>query len=765
MTTSGGPALVTFSYDATNQSYTVSDGTRSRTFLASNIDPTQSSATLTTYKVTSGNTTDFLSITKPGTAAGQTRYVAAGFWQRQVNGTTATDGLFTAFSYGIITPDGTLPRTGMASFDVKLLGAKTFSTQISSLSGTGAINVDFKSGGLFTRGSFSETNNSTLVTAGPYGWQGSALLSSTTNRFDGSLTLDNFGTGKFFGSFFGPGGEEVGATFSTNPTSDIVTAGAIFGARGTTALNQNASLATSSQSAAFYSPISAAVKGTLSSTGILSGIATAAPAVSVYLPQFASELTVYNADGRISDIPSEKFGTTLQYMRSIVRIDRRTTLGFLDTFVYGFDTPAAGVPRTGTGSFDVQLAGGVAAAGSAYQTLRGTGSLSADFATGAITTIGGYSIFAIVPGTGVFASGATETGTWAGSAALASAANLFNGTFNMTGATNYSGTLSGKFFGPSAEEVGAAIQVTAANGNQAIGTLFGARGASIAPSQTPLANLTSTTLLQGSDGQYYVSGGGTNSGPFLDDNVDVTYDPVARSYIFKSTTTDRNFGFADQIDLAVNSADLVASASDAKFAVYHGANYDARIFKSGAANPQIALTYTSFADITRTTSRINSQTDSNHFIAFGGQTPNFQMPRTGTASYSGVVYGRGSDGSFARDALLSGTSKLDTNFGTGLYSMVLSLISTDKSSGASRTMGDFTYAGTAGSNCPGSCPTNAFLLTATGANLFNSFMNGKFFGPSAAEFGANFQLNIGVPGGGPSENSSFAGITVGKKGP
>ena len=42
-------------------------------------------------------------------------------------------------------------------------------------------------------------------------------------------------------------------------------------------------------------------------------------------------------------------------------------------------------------------------------------------------------------------------------------------------------------------------------------------------------------------------------------------------------------------------------------------------------------------------------------------------------------------------------------------------------------------------------------------------MNGLFFGPDAAEFGAAFRFDINSPTGQSSSSSTFAGVTVGKK--
>ena len=180
------------------------------------------------------------------------------------------------------------------------------------------------------------------------------------------------------------------------------------------------------------------------------------------------------------------------------------------------------------------------------------------------------------------------------------------------------------------------------------------------------------------------------------------------------------------------------------------------------ANPEIALTYTSFAEISSTETIRGYKTDVTRYVAFGGRTPEFQMPTTGTATYSGVVYGRGSYGRVSADATLSGTSNLSTDFATGATSLALNLTATDRASGTPYALGTVTYANSVG---PGGLTgyRNEFSLTAIGVGLYFSNARLQFNGPNAAEFAASFALNKSGNTGYYGDDWMFTGVAVGKK--
>jgi hypothetical protein len=764
-TQDAGATSFDISYNSGTDSYSVTDGSLSRTFGRTSIDPSQSNDRITTYKIVNGTTTDFLTLTTPGTGTGQTRYVGAGFWQRVTEDSSSVNGRFDAFAYGVQTPNSAVPRTGAASYDVQMLGASTFVTNVFALAGNGRLDVDFGSGGIYGKVNYTETNIQTGATNFGGVMTAAAMIDAASNSFTGSLSLSGGLDSELHGSFYGPGAEEVGAAFSSEGANAAIV-GAIWGARSSYPLNQSTSL-TQPENATFFTPLSASIKGTRDNAGRISAAAADAPIKAFYIDVGVPRL-VYRTSARIDQYlfagndPSYtdlSFGQ--QYLVAGLQWDGRSATGVADSYVYGQNTSTAAMPRTGSASFDLSLGGIVMPANATMQSLEGRGSLKADFATGAITALGGYTVHDFsstnLSGGG---SAVTGSGTWTGGATVS--ANGFAGTMTLDGSLTYMGTLKGGFFGPGAEEVGGIMQASSATGGQLIAELHGKRGDDISASQLGLLGLTSTTVLKGSEAQFnYIPDLSPPESTFGYSNIDVTYDPSANSYMIRNTTTGINFGNAIPANVTIAAADRSASESDAKFDVYHGANYDARIYRPGTGNPEIALTYTSFAQFDESGTVDGRTVDASHYVAFGARTPQFQVPTTGTATYSGVVYGRGKDGRFSSDAVLSGSSMLTANFGTGGITMSMDLTSTDRSSGASRALGTAMFS-TQNVVCSG-CGSPTFSLFATQPGQFTGSATGQFNGPNAAEFAANFLLQISSTTGQAGDSSSFVGVTLGKK--
>jgi hypothetical protein len=758
---SGTATTLRVSYDAASQSYALTDGSFSQTFSKVDIDPSQSNTKVTTYKVASGKTTDFLTLSNAGTAAGQTRYVGAGFWQRETDGSASTDGRFDAFTYGVQTAAANMPRTGTASYAVQLLGASTLGTSINALAGSGRLDADFASGAIAAQVGYSETDLTTGSTNYGGVLSASAMIASGTNGFSGHLSFNitpEPPTTEIHGAFYGPDASEVGASFSgTGDNSAIV--GALWGGKGDYPLNQYSNL-TSPENATFFDPIDVAIKGTIDTSGKVSAPGTDEAIKAIYF--FNGQRIVYRTPDRIDGTFSSganfdpsysvlAFGN--QYLVGGLEWDGRSATGVADAFLYGENTTA--MPRTGTASFDVDLGGIVMPNGAAMQSFEGDGSLQADFASGKISTMGAYRTHAFsdadMDGQGAATTG---TGDWTGSAALSSNDSSFAGTLSLTGALTYSGTLTGGFYGPNADEVGGVVHASQNDGSQLIGTLVGRPGADVSGSQLGLLNLQTTTTLQGTEADYdYSSQISPPDSVYTYGPIAVVYDPKAKSYTISGTGVP-------SVDIL--AADRAASESGASFDVYHGANYDAQVFRPGAGNPQIALTYTSFAKVTMTEQGLGSGQTANRYVVFGGETPGYAMPTSGTATYDGVVYGQGSYGRQSSDAALSGSSALMADFAKGTLTLNMNLTATDRASGTAYALGNFAFGGTIG--CQG-CDRSSFLFQANGpaGNDYSGFGNGQFDGPHADEFGATFTLNIDPNTGQAVDISRFAGVTVGKK--
>jgi hypothetical protein len=131
-------------YDAAAKSYALKTGATSETFAPADKDASLSNAAVTTYKHVKGADASYLTLTVPGTASGQTRYVGAGFWQRSVTNANTVDVTVDPFVYGTATASA---AHGSASYGVNLSGVLVGNTlDIYSVAGSGRLLADFGTG-------------------------------------------------------------------------------------------------------------------------------------------------------------------------------------------------------------------------------------------------------------------------------------------------------------------------------------------------------------------------------------------------------------------------------------------------------------------------------------------------------------------------------------------------------------------------------------------------------------------------------------------
>ncbi|MEN3748862.1 hypothetical protein TPR58_16930 [Sphingomonas sp. HF-S3] len=241
VTTSAARSSVTVSYDAATRSYSISTDGRSQIFRPSDRDAAQSSSATDVFVRTNGSITDSLTLTRPSATSGALayKYVGAGYWQRTNNGTSAVTGSFDAFTYGVETPDAALPRTGSANYSLDLLGIAAGWRGLRAISGTGRLEANFASGLIAIRGTAREYDVPTgSLASGAMVFSSETALSSTGNGFNGSFSYNSeYATtydaydGTVAGRFYGPGAEEVGATFSARNRDGSSIVGTLTGGR------------------------------------------------------------------------------------------------------------------------------------------------------------------------------------------------------------------------------------------------------------------------------------------------------------------------------------------------------------------------------------------------------------------------------------------------------------------------------------------------------------------------------------------------------
>lgn len=140
------------------------------------------------------------------------------------------------------------------------------------------------------------------------------------------------------------------------------------------------------------------------------------------------------------------------------------------------------------------------------------------------------------------------------------------------------------------------------------------------------------------------------------------------------------------------------------------------------------------------------------FFVAGSQTPDSQMPRSGSATYTGIADGLWIDGSTVR-RLYGSSATLTADFGSGQVTSTLNLAGRSDPFGAF-TAGQLTTLGVF--NGTGAISGRTFDGSYAPTAGYSGPFTGTFFGPAAEEYGLSFRLNGGV-------DQSVIGVAAGKK--
>lgn len=717
---------LTIRFDAATSGYTVSDGANTETFLPADIDSAQSNSVLRVYRHSSGSSDYTLSLTLPGTSGALTyRYAGAGFWQRaDFDGNGNGVFRFDAFTYGIETPDASVPRTGNGAYAVDLVGSLGYGV-LESLVGSGTLQVDFATGLLVTSGAVREVSSSgTTITTSAF--TGLAKLAAS-NAFTGVFAFSGGAlSGNLNGRFYGPAAEEVGAAWTAANADGRAAAGVLIG-RQSGAQTGNANLASLTASQIFTGEGTTLRARYDETANALSNTAIDAQPVIVSYDAASDSYTVI-AGARSGVFPAAPVAGSadaltldalngLRYVRAgrwaTTSSSNGITTSLVDAFAFGMPTAAGALPRTGSASYAVTLAGAMADSSQPGPlALSGSGTLTADFASGAIATSG----TAAASFTDANNAITTTNGSFTGSATLASSANNFAGNLNLTLFAGYNGALTGHFYGPAADEVGASAALTDANGNAAAISLVGGKAASAsAAGRTPAA-------------------------------PDISGD-AAQGYTIAGLP-----GLSETITL-LTAADREAITSDVGFDAYRktlaAGTVQARIYDAG--HGPLALRYASFAELAYLASDAAAGSAPQHwYLPFGQRTTADQLPRTGTASYAGLVFGTGTAGGGAYT--LAGSSSFAVDFARASASGSLAI--TGSGAAGSRDFGSFGFQAA-------SLSSNGFTGTLTAPGGSGS-LTGWFFGPQAQEIGARFDAVRTLANG---DQAVLSGATLAKKTP
>jgi hypothetical protein len=620
-----------------------------------------------------------------------TDYVRAGVsWDG-----TGTAPTYDTMVFGYVTPGSGIPLTGFADYAVQLdaIERKSGTTPV-EVAGAGYVSIEFASGTMTAGGDLRTvgTNGAALGA-----WSGTAALDSTSAAFSGAMTIAGGAgyTGTWQGHLYGPGAGEIGALFSQAGSDGSTIVGEMIGTLG---------------------GVQQTVVGVLNQPAGTAGFEQLTSNTSYALPGMWWNST----------------GATPMY----------------DAMVFGDITPASAVPLSGSAGYAVNVDAIEQKGAASPAEVTGTGYVGVEFATGALLTAGNLQ----TAGT----NAAAAVGTWAGTAALGSGTAAFSGTMTVSGGTAYTGTWQGNLYGPAASEIGAVIRQSGTDGSTITGVLTGAQSSTITDPFVTVATATPATAFATSETAYVNLAG--VSPEYQASGISpsqVTYDSSTDTYTITGSTAQVNLGFFNRVSAVLNGANRDASNSDATFTAYAAPNLTARVFNSGAANPVIQLSYTSFAEVTQTftSAGLIQPAAQNHYIVFGLPTNAVAMPTSGSAGYTGVVYGHGGMGTIP-DFAVTGTGVLNANFATGALTSTLNLNVTPTGTTNTQPFGNYTMGGT----ISGNTFTASTTVTPGVGELLQAGIQGTFNGPHAEEVGATWALSI--YGG---QGAAMAGVFVGKK--
>jgi hypothetical protein len=435
-----------------------------------------------------------------------------------------------------------------------------------------------------------------------------------------------------------------------------------------------------------------------------------------------------------------------------------------DSFVYGFDTPASATPTTGSASYGINAFGLVTTPGKEPKAFSGSGTFDVDFLRGVFQTqayVGESSLTS-----DSYSSGGTLLLQGAGHL---SSGNGYSGNISYSGLDGIeAGTINGKFFGPAAQELGASFTADNANGAVATGSITGQVTTGAPPVTLTVDNIVSNTTFTEHFSEFTTGTDTSLTPPFRgsigyneeekgtlvgnkDGSVVVT---LANSTSASTTFTSANLSPSQRANFTSYDAIVPTGPLEVSGPVHLD------LYKPGAANTELALTYTGFGIWTRPYVNGTYSQVRKDFLVYGLETPNWLLSRrTGSATYTGVVYGATTtaDGTLQD---VGGSSRFDVNFGAQSYTGSLDLTAQAPGVAAATSLGTWTF----GDKLVSGQMAETALLKGGVAGVaplpYNS-ITPRFYGPDGEEIGATFTIQHGYPGD--VGTTAITGVAVAKR--
>lgn len=426
-----------------------------------------------------------------------------------------------------------------------------------------------------------------------------------------------------------------------------------------------------------------------------------------------------------------------QWLREI---DEGTRIrGIANVFTYGIETSDANVPRVGAAVFNVGLAGT-----SGPKAYVGSGELSADFWSGQVLA----RVQVRETEDGVLSPLMSQ---FLGTGKISTSENLFSGEFTLSTVENYRGKLDGRFYGPNSEEVGVAFAGFGSSPGEGMsGYLIGRRDPALNGENISLTSIFTSQIFTG-QGVNTTFATSIATGAYLDAG------PFERGLSSLSVTPDLFYmnpccGPEDSFGRVFDNI-FEFPIIDPRFRLFINAE-DRRLslYRVGADNPELQLTYTSFAlyEEVSLDAGLDRETTRRAYLPWGIQATN--MPATGAAAYNGKVYGLGTSDSAVYD--LTGDASLTVNFGSLILTGQINPLGRNL---ANDNMVDF-----------GSFSLDPILMQQDGKfdGVFDGAAGSQFagalYGEGGKEFGAVFS---GISGADPAfagDPVALTGVAIGR---
>lgn len=423
------------------------------------------------------------------------------------------------------------------------------------------------------------------------------------------------------------------------------------------------------------------------------------------------------------------------YLQRNSRSDGRQDTRF-NAFTYGLDTPASGVPRTGTGSFATDVLGLSSVPGEEPETFQGRGRFDVDFINGIFSTSTSVIRRSLVSEGGTVGGGIDLTG---GGRLSATDGSFGGDVIYSSGSRQIGGKLTGRFYGPNATELGASFSGSASDGSAFNGALTAQSDATLSPINLSFARMVTEQYFYADATTLSVSAPRNGSTPSISDYPGGLGSSVSVASL--NDKTSGNVSYGPPISYMNGGEYTVTSiiSGNNNFTTYartiSGQSTQLELYRKGADNRELALTYASFGKYSSTDNE-NAFSVENHrtFFVYGFKAPiGLFANRTGTASYAGVAYGAAAD---AKGVFydVTGSSKLSVDFGS--QSLTGNLALTGRNDTTTIDYGNFGFAGTIVSYAS----TVTADIQRGGSSIGAMLVN--FYGPGAEEAAGLFRLRV-----------------------